>query len=148
MNAPAKAEDVPCITAAELPKADGVIFGMPTRFGMVPAQVKSFFDSCGQLWMNGEMHHKFVGTFFSTGSMGGGQETTTLSTMPFFTHMGMIYVPLGTKGKKKPETGVVAGGSAWGAGCIATGTEPTEYELEIAEFQGSEFGSLIRRCSH
>lgn len=55
MHAPPKAEDVPVIAAQDLPKADGILFGMPTRFGMVPAQVKSLFDSCGQLWMNGEM---------------------------------------------------------------------------------------------
>lgn len=57
--------------------------------------------------------------------------------------MGMVYVPLGTKGKKKPEGSVAAGGSAWGAGCIATGAEPTEYELEIAEFQGYNFFKRI-----
>ena len=60
-----------------------------------------------------------MGTFFSTGSQGGGQETTAMSTMPFFSHMGMIYVPLGNKFHGKPEPGVVAGGSAWGAGTIA-----------------------------
>lgn len=58
--------------------------------------------------------------------------------MPFFSHMGMIYVPLGTKGKKKAPAGVLTGGSAWGAGTIAGdgSAQPTEYELEIAEFQG------------
>ncbi len=55
MHAPAKADDVPVITAADLPKADGILFGIPTRFGMVPAQIKSLMDSCGQLWMKGEL---------------------------------------------------------------------------------------------
>ena len=41
--------------------------------------------------------NKFFGIFFSTGSQGGGQETTAMSAMPFFTHMGMIFVPLGGK---------------------------------------------------
>ena len=65
-------------------------------------------------------HHKFVGTFFSTGSMGGGQETTAMSTMPFFAAMGLIFVPIGTKGKKKFPEGVPSGGSAWGAGTFAS----------------------------
>jgi len=55
MNAPAKSADVPVITAADLAQADGILFGLPTRFGMVPAQIKSFMDSCGQLWMKGEL---------------------------------------------------------------------------------------------
>ena len=63
--------------------------------------------------------NKFVGTFFSTGSPGGGQETTVMSTMPFFAHMGMIYVPLGGKSPIKNEPNTVNGGSAWGSGTIA-----------------------------
>jgi NAD(P)H-dependent FMN reductase len=60
MHAPPKAEDVPYISAADLVAADGFLFGMPTRFGGVPAQMKSFFDSCGQLWFQGALYvHKF-----------------------------------------------------------------------------------------
>ena len=55
MHAPPKAADVPVITTADLPRADGFLFGIPTRFGMVPAQVKAFFDACGQLWMTGAL---------------------------------------------------------------------------------------------
>ena len=69
MHAPAKNPDVPIITAADLKEADGIIFGVPTRFGMVPAQIKAFLDSCGQLWMSGALVNKFVGTFFSTGTI-------------------------------------------------------------------------------
>jgi len=53
---PAKSADVPIISAADLPQADGILFGIPTRFGMVPAQIKSLMDSCGQLWMKGELY--------------------------------------------------------------------------------------------
>ena len=60
-----------------------------------------------------------MGLFFSTGSPNGGQETTVLSTMPFVAHMGMLYVPLGNKNPKKPETNVLTGGSPWGSGTIA-----------------------------
>ncbi len=50
-----KAADVPVITTADMSRADGFLFGIPTRFGMVPAQVKAFFDACGQLWMTGAL---------------------------------------------------------------------------------------------
>ncbi len=55
MHAPPKAADVPVITPEDLKHADGILFGIPTRFGMVPAQIKAFFDACGQLWMTGAL---------------------------------------------------------------------------------------------
>lgn len=55
MKAPPKAKDVPYINANELPEADGILFGMPTRFGMVPAQMKALFDACGQLWVHNRL---------------------------------------------------------------------------------------------
>jgi NAD(P)H dehydrogenase (quinone) len=55
MHAPPKASDVPIIQASQLAEADGILFGMPTRFGMAPAQMKSLFDACGQLWMKGQL---------------------------------------------------------------------------------------------
>ncbi|KAJ2062745.1 hypothetical protein GGH13_006404, partial [Coemansia sp. S155-1] len=41
--------DLPIITANDLVEADGFMFGFPTRYGTAPAQVKTFFDSTGQL---------------------------------------------------------------------------------------------------
>lgn len=131
MGAPPKAADVPVISVDKLPEADGILFGIPTRFGMVPAQVKALFDQCGQLWMKSALSNKFVGTFFSTGSLGGGQETTALTCIPFFAHNGMIFVSLGTKSKILGENGTVRGGSSYGAGCIATGPSPNEMELKV-----------------
>ena len=54
--------------------------------------------------------NKYVGTFFSTAAIGGGQETTALSCLPFFTHMGMTYVSFGTKFMKY-DPNQVHGGS-------------------------------------
>lgn len=59
MKAPPKNSTVPIITPELLAQADGFLIGMPTRFGMAPAQVKALFDSCGQLWMNKKLY-----TFF------------------------------------------------------------------------------------
>ena len=55
MHAPPKASDVPVITVDQLPEADGFLFGVPTRFGTVPTQIKSLFDSCGKLWLTGAL---------------------------------------------------------------------------------------------
>nr|CAB3482095.1 unnamed protein product [Digitaria exilis] len=64
------------ITPAELLDADGFLFGFPTRFGMMPAQFKAFFDGTSDLWCEQKLAGKPAGFFFSTGCQGGGQETT------------------------------------------------------------------------
>ena len=75
MSVPPKS-DVPIITPNQLSEADGFIFGFPTRFGMMAAQFKAFFDATGGLWRTQQLAGKPAGIFYSTGSQGGGQETT------------------------------------------------------------------------
>jgi len=75
MSAPPKS-DVPIITPNELAEADGFVFGFPTRFGMMAAQFKAFLDATGGLWRTQQLAGKPAGIFYSTGSQGGGQETT------------------------------------------------------------------------
>lgn len=75
MGAPPKSE-VPIISADDLSEADGFLFGFPTRFGMMASQFKAFFDSTGGLWRTQALSGKPAGLFYSTGSQGGGQETT------------------------------------------------------------------------
>lgn len=75
MSAPPKS-DVPIITPQELAEADGFVFGFPTRFGMMSAQFKAFLDATGGLWRTQQLAGKPAGIFYSTGSQGGGQETT------------------------------------------------------------------------
>lgn len=75
MGAPPKTE-VPIITPNDLAEADGILFGFPTRFGMMCAQMKAFFDSTGGLWREQTLAGKPAGIFYSTGTQGGGQETT------------------------------------------------------------------------
>lgn len=136
MKAKPKEKSVPVITAARLIEADGFLLGFPTYFGTIPTQVKKFFDSCEDLWLKSALRNKFVGTFFSSSSIGQGQESTTFTCIPFFAHMGMMYVPIGSKHKLLKDNSVVHGGSAYGAGCIALSTKPNSLELELAEFQG------------
>ncbi|KAL4587780.1 hypothetical protein LXL04_000654 [Taraxacum kok-saghyz] len=76
MKVPAKGDDVPEISAEELVEADGLLFGFPTRFGSMTAQMKAFFDSTGGLWKEQKLAGVPAGFFVSTGTQGGGQETT------------------------------------------------------------------------
>ncbi|KAI7896381.1 flavoprotein-like protein [Mucor mucedo] len=145
MQAPPK-PDVPVITVDDLSEADGFLFGVPTRFGTMPAQIKSFLDATGGLWASGALAGKFAGTFFSTASQHGGQETTAFTLLTYFTHLGLNYVPLGFANSNLFDNSEVIGGSPYGAGTVANGDgsrQATEKELEIARTQGENFAKLL-----
>ncbi|KAK8717547.1 hypothetical protein V6N13_044810 [Hibiscus sabdariffa] len=139
MKAPPKDPEVPIIAAAELAAADAVLFGFPTRFGCMAAQMKAFLDTTGQLWREQTLAGKPGGFFVSTGTQGGGQETTAWTAITQLAHHGMLFVPIGyTFGAGMFEMDSIHGGSPYGAGVYAgDGTrEPTEAELALAEHQG------------
>ncbi|KAJ4793402.1 NAD(P)H dehydrogenase (quinone) [Rhynchospora pubera] len=147
MHAPPKT-DVPIITPNQLPEADGLIFGFPTRFGMMCAQFKAFLDATGGLWQQQKLVGKPAGLFTSTGSQGGGQETTLLTAVTQLAHHGMIFVPTGyASGHGMFEIEKVKGGSPYGAGTLAgQGSRmPTELELEQAFFQGKHIATVAKK---
>ena len=150
MYAPAK-PDYPIATIEDLTEADGILFGVPTRFGAFPSQLKEFIDSMGGVWSSGALYHKPSGVFTSTGT-GGGQETTIVSLLSTFAHHGMLYVPLGYKETMEDLRNVedVNGGSAWGAATLANSDgsrQPSELELKVARAQGSEFGRAVHKLT-
>ncbi|KAL9536985.1 hypothetical protein MBANPS3_012186 [Mucor bainieri] len=145
LHAPPK-PDIPVITVDALTEADAFLFGVPTRFGTFPAQMKSFLDATGALWATGALSGKFAGTFFSTASQHGGQETTAYTLLTYFAHHGLNYVPLGFANSNLFDNTEVVGGSPYGAGTVANGDgsrEPTVKELEIAQTQGENFAKLL-----
>jgi NAD(P)H dehydrogenase (quinone) len=130
----------PIVSASDLPQYDGILFGIPTRFGNFPAQLQvcnrstlvfrlkltmddfqAFIDTTGSLWQTGGLNGKFAGLFVSTGTLGGGQETTAINALSTLAHHGMIYVPLGYSSAFRNLANVneVRGGSPWGAGTFA-----------------------------
>lgn len=65
MHAPSKDQRVPIIRADQLAEADGFLFGMPTRFGSVPTQMKNLFDACGKHWQSDTLIGKPVNVICS-----------------------------------------------------------------------------------
>ncbi|GAV30196.1 hypothetical protein PMKS-003705 [Pichia membranifaciens] len=132
LYAPAK-PDYPIATPEVLQAADGIIFGFPTRFGNLPAQMKAFIDSTGGLWQEGKLHHKPASAFISTGT-GGGRETTIVSILSTLTHHGMIYIPLGTitAYAELADLSNVHGSSPWGVG---TGQD---FAIAVAKLTGKD----------
>ncbi|CAM8921850.1 unnamed protein product [Rhodiola kirilowii] len=150
MKAPVKDESIPEITAAELPAADGVLFGFPTRYGCMAAQMKAFFDSTGQLWKEQKMAGKPAGFFVSTGTQGGGQETTCWTAITQLAHHGMLFVPIGyTFGAGMFKMDTIRGGTPYGAGVFAgDGTrKANEAELALAEHQGKYMAAVVKRLA-
>jgi len=151
MYAPPK-PDVPIITPETLAKYDAFMLGIPTRYGNFPAQWKAFWDSTGGQWMSGGFWGKYAGIFVSTGTPGGGQESTAIAAMSTLTHHGIIYVPLGYK-TAMPILGdlsEVHGGSPWGAGTFAGADgsrKPSELELRLAVVHGEAFGNAVKKVN-
>jgi len=151
MYAPAK-PNYPVITLEEFVKYDAFLFGIPTRYGTMPAQWKAFWDSTGQLWATGALYGKYASIFVSTAGPGGGQETTALNTMSTLTHHGIIHVPLGYAHSFAEISNLdeVHGGGPWGAGTFskADGSrQPTPLELKLASIQGKTFWNSVSRVN-
>ncbi|CAK7268468.1 flavodoxin-like fold protein [Sporothrix epigloea] len=153
MHAPAKPTDVPVLTdPSVLLQYDAFLFGIPTRYGNFPAQWKTFWDKTGGIWATGGFAGKFAGLFISTGTLGGGQESTALATLSTLTHHGLIYVPLGYSATfaQLSNLSEIHGGSPWGAGTFsgADGSrQPTALELEVATIQGETFYKTVAKAT-
>lgn len=140
--------DVPVATPDTLVEYDSFLFGIPTRYGNFPTQFKNFWDQTGALWAKGALRGKPAGVFVSTGTLGGGQETTVISSLSTLAHHGIVYVPLGYVHPGQSNNDVVHGGSPWGAGTFAGADgsrEVTPLELEIAETQGRTFYETVKK---
>lgn len=132
---------------AELADYDAIIFGTPTRFGNMAAQMRNFLDQTGGLWAQGKLIGKIGSVFTSTGT-GGGNETTVQSFHTTLFHHGMVIVGLPYSCTELTNFQEVHGGSPLGAACIAGADgsrAPSELELAMARFQGKHVASLAMR---
>ncbi|EKM56977.1 uncharacterized protein PHACADRAFT_254412 [Phanerochaete carnosa HHB-10118-sp] len=151
MHAPAK-PNYPVLNADQLTQYDAFIFGIPTRYGNFPAQWKVFWDQTGGLWGAGALAGKYAAAFVSTGTPGGGQESTILNSISTLTHHGIIFVPLGysTTFSQLSNLSEPHGGSPWGAGSFAGADgsrSPSALELEIATLQGKQFWNIVKKVT-
>ncbi len=144
-DARASFSHIPIATPDQLAEADGIIFGTPTRFGNMAAQMRNFLDQTGGLWMNGSLIGKVGSVFVSTASQHGGQETTITSFHTTLLHHGMIIVGVPYSEPRLLSLDEVSGGSPYGATTLA-GTDgsrlPSNNELAIARFQGTHVAKV------
>lgn len=141
-------EDIPVATTAQLADADAIIFGTPTRFGNMAAQMRNFLDQTGGLWVKGALIGKVGSVFTSTGTQHGGQETTITSFHTTLLHHGMVIVGVPYSCQELTTMTEITGGSPYGAGTLAGSDgsrQPSENELAIARFQGRHVAEIARK---
>jgi len=144
-------QPAPIASPDELEQYDAILFGTPTRFGNMAAQMRNFLDQTGALWTRGALVGKVGSVFCSTASQHGGQETTITSFHTTLLHHGMIIVGLPYTFKDLCTMREVTGGTPYGASCVTgAGTElrmPTALELEMCRYQGEHVGRIARRLA-
>lgn len=139
---------VPVATVDKLAAADAIIFGTPTRFGNMAAQMRNFLDQTGKLWMQGALVGKVGSVFASTGTQHGGQETTITSFHTTLLHHGMIIVGVPYTEPRLTNMGEITGGTPYGATTLAAADgsrRPSENELAIARFQGTHVAKIAAK---
>jgi len=133
----------------ELERYDALIFGTPTRFGNMAAQMRNFLDQTGALWGRGALVGKIGSVFCSTASQHGGQETTITSFHTTLLHHGMVIVGLPYTFKDLATMREITGGTPYGASCVTgAGPElrmPTPLELEMCRYQGEHVTKIAAR---
>ncbi|MBP7748071.1 MAG: NAD(P)H:quinone oxidoreductase [Phycisphaerae bacterium] len=142
-------QPAPVALPAELGDYDAIIFGTPTRFGNMAAQMRNFLDQTGGLWAQGGLVGKIGSVFTSTGT-GAGNESTVMSFVNTLMHHGMIYVGLPYACPELGDISEVKGGSPWGAATIAGADgsrQPSAKELAQARFQGRHVAMIAQRLS-
>ena len=141
-------QQAPIANPNELADYDAIIFGTPTRYGNMAAQMRNFLDQTGGLWVKGALVGKVGSVFASTATQHGGQETTITSFHTTLLHHGMIIVGLPYSFAGQTKMDEVTGGTPYGATTLAGSDgsrQPSENELDGARFQGRHVAEIAAR---
>ena len=139
---------IPVCKVEELATYDAIIFGSPTRFGNMCAQMRAFLDATGQLWAQNALVGKVGSVFTSSATQHGGQESTILSFHNTLLHQGMIVVGLPYSFKGQMGVSEITGCSPYGASTIAGGDGsrmPSTNELAGASYQGKHVAMIASK---
>lgn len=129
----------PVAEVEELEHYDAIVIGTGTRYGRMSAQMASFLDQTGGLWMRGALNGKVGAAFASSATQHGGQEATLFSIITNLLHYGMTIVGLPYSHQGQMSVEEIVGGAPYGATTVAGGDgarQPTEIDLAGARHQG------------
>lgn len=137
--AEARGANLPAPTTDDMVASAGIIFGTPTRFGGMVAQMRAFLDRTGGIWVQQALAGKVGGVFTSSSTQHGGQETTHFAFHTFMLHHGMLISGAGFSYPGLFDMNEIHGGTPYGASTVAGADgsrRPTANELGLARFQG------------
>jgi NAD(P)H dehydrogenase (quinone) len=140
----------PIATVDELPSYDAIIFGTPTRFGNMCAQMRNFLDQTGGHWTTGSLVGKVGSVFASTATQHGGQETTITSFHTTLLHQGMIILGLPYAFPGLTNMDEITGGTPYGATTLTKGDgsrQPSANELDGARYQGRHVAQITAKLT-
>ncbi len=140
----------PVAAPNDLADYDAIIFGTPTRYGNMCAQMRNFLDQTGGLWLKGTLNGRVGSVFASTATQHGGQETTLTSFHTTLLHLGLVIVGLPYSAAGQMTMDEITGGSPYGATTIAGGDGsrmPSAGELELARFQGRHVAAIAAKLA-
>lgn len=143
---PVPASGPPYASGTDLKECAGVIMGSPSNFGNMAAPLKYFLDNTVGEWLSGALVDKPCGTFASTGSLHGGQETTLLSMSIPLLHHGMIY--LGVPYTEAALSTTTTGGTPYGPTHVTWNRDAdslSDDEKELARALGKRVADIARR---
>ncbi|MDD4859717.1 MAG: NAD(P)H:quinone oxidoreductase [Dehalococcoidales bacterium] len=141
---------IPVATPEDMADADAVIFGAPTRYGNMCAQMRNFLDRSGALWAKNALVGKVGSVFTSSATQHGGQETTIISFHFTLLHLGFIIVGLPYSEARQTTMAEITGGSPYGAStiCGSDGTRAaSENELAMARYQGRHVATIAKKLA-
>ncbi|MFC0219146.1 NAD(P)H:quinone oxidoreductase [Pseudochelatococcus lubricantis] len=144
-------QKAPVATVEELADYDAIIFGAPTRFGVVASQLRAFIDQTGGLWARGALIGKVGAVFTSSATQHGGQESTLLTFLPTLLHHGFVIAGLPYSFGGQTTLDGIVGGSPYGASTIAASDgsrQPTQVDLDGAKFQGAHVAKLAAKLKN
>ena len=127
-------------TSADAEWADAIVFGSPTRFGIVSSELKAYIDSLGGLWFQGKLFNKAGAGFVATATTHGGAESTVLGLFAALSHLGLVIVP---NGYGDPIT--FQAGSPYGSHTAVDGQyvkAPADNDLAVAKYQGKRVAQV------
>jgi NAD(P)H dehydrogenase (quinone) len=143
-------QPAPIAKIDDLAEYDAIIFGVPTRFGNMAAQMRNFLDQAGGLWMKGSLVGKVGSVFASSATQHGGNETTIITTIPTLLHLGLVVVGLPYACQAQMGLDEIKGGSPYGATTIAGGQgerQPSEQEKGMARWQGRHVAEIAKKLA-
>ncbi|WP_129666708.1 NAD(P)H:quinone oxidoreductase [Phytoactinopolyspora endophytica] len=119
--------------------ADAVLFGTPTRYGVMASQLKQFIDTTGPIWEKGLLSDKVYSAFTSTFTNHGGQESTLLSLYNVVYHWGGVIVPPGYTDPVQFELG-----NPYGTAHISGDGSPADVHLRTVRYQAARATVIAR----